>query len=82
MSARLLFCLQIKQGNRQCEVLLHDIEIASSLALSRDRTFVYPAEKLQELWRFRRFDDRNINIKFVSVSLQFGNSLLLFSPSI
>uniref|UniRef100_A0AAQ6A5A0 alpha-mannosidase n=1 Tax=Amphiprion ocellaris TaxID=80972 RepID=A0AAQ6A5A0_AMPOC len=42
---------QIKQGNRQCETLLHDIEIASSLALCRDRTFLYPVEKLQELWR-------------------------------
>ncbi|XP_022046125.2 alpha-mannosidase 2C1 isoform X1 [Acanthochromis polyacanthus] len=42
---------QIKQGNRQCETLLHDIEIASSLALCRDRTFLYPVDKLQELWR-------------------------------
>ncbi|TMS05957.1 Alpha-mannosidase 2C1 [Larimichthys crocea] len=42
---------QIKRGNRQCETLLHDIEIASSLALCRDRTFQYPVEKLQELWR-------------------------------
>ncbi|XP_060891398.1 alpha-mannosidase 2C1 [Labrus mixtus] len=42
---------QIKRGNRQCETLLHDVEIASSLALCRDRTFQYPVEKLQELWR-------------------------------
>ncbi|KAF3854847.1 hypothetical protein F7725_022902 [Dissostichus mawsoni] len=42
---------KIKQGNRQCETLLHDIEIASSLALCRDKTFIYPVEKLQELWR-------------------------------
>lgn len=42
---------QIKRGNRQCETLLHDIEIASSLALCRDKAFPYPAEKLQELWR-------------------------------
>ncbi|XP_044049172.1 alpha-mannosidase 2C1 isoform X2 [Siniperca chuatsi] len=42
---------QIKRGNRQCETLLHDIEIASSLALCRDRTFQYPVEKLQECWR-------------------------------
>uniref|UniRef100_A0A8C9ZED1 alpha-mannosidase n=1 Tax=Sander lucioperca TaxID=283035 RepID=A0A8C9ZED1_SANLU len=42
---------QIKRGNRQCETLLHDIEIASSLALCQDRTFQYPVEKLQELWR-------------------------------
>uniref|UniRef100_A0A3Q3FQ16 alpha-mannosidase n=1 Tax=Labrus bergylta TaxID=56723 RepID=A0A3Q3FQ16_9LABR len=42
---------QIKRGNRQCETLLHDVEIASSLALCRDRTFRYPVEKLQELWR-------------------------------
>ncbi|TKS73487.1 Alpha-mannosidase 2C1 [Collichthys lucidus] len=42
---------QIKRGNRQCETLLHDIEIASSLALCRDRTFQYPVEKLQKLWR-------------------------------
>lgn len=44
---------QIKQGNRQCETLLHDIEIASSLALCQDRTFQYPMEKLRELWRSR-----------------------------
>ncbi|XP_033997413.1 alpha-mannosidase 2C1 isoform X1 [Trematomus bernacchii] len=42
---------KIKQGNRQCETLLHDIEIASSLVLCRDKTFIYPVEKLQELWR-------------------------------
>uniref|UniRef100_A0A8C4IAL7 alpha-mannosidase n=1 Tax=Dicentrarchus labrax TaxID=13489 RepID=A0A8C4IAL7_DICLA len=42
---------QIKRGNRQCETLLHDIEIASSLALCQDGTFQYPVEKLQELWR-------------------------------
>ncbi|KAM9375861.1 alpha-mannosidase 2C1 [Pholidichthys leucotaenia] len=42
---------QIKRGNRQCETLLHDIEITSSLALCRSRTFSYPVEKLQELWR-------------------------------
>lgn len=42
---------QIKCGNRQCETLLHDVEVASSLVLCRDRTFNYPVEKLQELWR-------------------------------
>ncbi|XP_068168621.1 alpha-mannosidase 2C1 isoform X2 [Antennarius striatus] len=42
---------QIKKGNRQCEILLHDIEIASSLALCQDKTFQYPVEKLRELWR-------------------------------
>uniref|UniRef100_A0A7N6BVJ0 alpha-mannosidase n=1 Tax=Anabas testudineus TaxID=64144 RepID=A0A7N6BVJ0_ANATE len=43
---------QIKRGNRQCETLLHDIEIASCLALCRDRMFQYPVERLQELWRY------------------------------
>lgn len=47
----MLAVLQIKRGNRQCETLLHDIEVASSLALCRDGTFQYPVEKLQELWR-------------------------------
>ncbi|XP_037539458.1 alpha-mannosidase 2C1 [Nematolebias whitei] len=42
---------QIKRENRQCETLLHDVEIASSLALCRNKTFVYPVEKLQQLWR-------------------------------
>lgn len=42
---------QIKQGNRQCETLLHDIEVASSLALCMDKTFQYPSKQLQELWR-------------------------------
>jgi len=38
-------------GNRQCEVLLHDVEVASSLALCKRDSFKYPACKLQELWR-------------------------------
>ncbi|XP_051918255.1 alpha-mannosidase 2C1 isoform X2 [Hippocampus zosterae] len=42
---------QIKRGNRQCETLLHDVEMASSLAMCRDPTFQYPVVKLQELWR-------------------------------
>ncbi|KAJ3596833.1 hypothetical protein NHX12_003233 [Muraenolepis orangiensis] len=42
---------QIKRGNRQCEALLHDIEVASSLALWQDKAFQYPREQLQELWR-------------------------------
>ncbi|KAM6937533.1 alpha-mannosidase 2C1 [Xenentodon cancila] len=42
---------QIKRENRQCETLLHDVEVASSLALCRNRTFLYPQEKLQTLWR-------------------------------
>ncbi|RVE71820.1 hypothetical protein OJAV_G00055550 [Oryzias javanicus] len=42
---------QIKRENRQCEALLHDVEIASSLAVCRSKTFSYPQEKLQQLWR-------------------------------
>eukprot|EP00066_Takifugu_rubripes_P004327 XP_003967613.1 PREDICTED: alpha-mannosidase 2C1 isoform X1 [Takifugu rubripes] len=42
---------KIKLGNRQSEILLHDVEIASSLALCRDKTFQYPVEILQKLWR-------------------------------
>uniref|UniRef100_A0A8K9V7M1 alpha-mannosidase n=1 Tax=Oncorhynchus mykiss TaxID=8022 RepID=A0A8K9V7M1_ONCMY len=42
---------QIKLGNRQCETLLHDVEVASSLALCLDKTFQYPSEPLQILWR-------------------------------
>ncbi|XP_029010098.1 alpha-mannosidase 2C1 isoform X2 [Betta splendens] len=42
---------QIKRGNRECEALLHDAEVACCLALGRDRTFQYPDQKLQELWR-------------------------------
>uniref|UniRef100_A0AAZ3RRR5 alpha-mannosidase n=1 Tax=Oncorhynchus tshawytscha TaxID=74940 RepID=A0AAZ3RRR5_ONCTS len=41
---------QIKLGNRQCETLLHDVEVASSLALCLDKTFQYPSEPLQILW--------------------------------
>lgn len=42
-------------------MLLHDIEIASSLALCQDTTFQYPAEKLQKLWRYRHiyYSQRN-----------------------
>uniref|UniRef100_A0A673YQR9 alpha-mannosidase n=1 Tax=Salmo trutta TaxID=8032 RepID=A0A673YQR9_SALTR len=42
---------QIKLGNRQCETLLHDVEVASSLALCLDKTFQYPSQQLQILWR-------------------------------
>lgn len=42
---------QIKRGNRQCEVLLHDVEVVSCLAMCRDKTFQYPVERLRELWR-------------------------------
>ncbi|XP_051739378.1 alpha-mannosidase 2C1 isoform X2 [Ctenopharyngodon idella] len=42
---------KIKSGNRQCEVLLHDVEVASCLALCKKDRFTYPACKLQELWR-------------------------------
>ncbi|XP_050955778.1 alpha-mannosidase 2C1 isoform X1 [Labeo rohita] len=42
---------KIKLGNRQCEALLHDIEVASCLALCKKECFKYPACKLQELWR-------------------------------
>lgn len=42
---------KIKLGNRQCEALLHDIEVASCLVLCKRDSFKYPACKLQELWR-------------------------------
>uniref|UniRef100_A0AAZ3P629 alpha-mannosidase n=1 Tax=Oncorhynchus tshawytscha TaxID=74940 RepID=A0AAZ3P629_ONCTS len=49
---------QIKLGNRQCETLLHDVEVASSLALCLDKTFQYPSEPLQILWRLLRVSCR------------------------
>uniref|UniRef100_A0ABM5EXU9 alpha-mannosidase n=1 Tax=Pogona vitticeps TaxID=103695 RepID=A0ABM5EXU9_9SAUR len=42
---------QIKKGNRDCEILLHDVEVLSSLALSRRTSFQYPSAQLQHLWR-------------------------------
>ncbi|XP_015265205.1 PREDICTED: alpha-mannosidase 2C1 [Gekko japonicus] len=42
---------QIKKGNRECERLLHDVEVLSSLALSRKTSFQYPSAELQRLWR-------------------------------
>ncbi|KAG8144902.1 hypothetical protein E2320_013302 [Naja naja] len=42
---------QIKKGNRECEHLLHDVEILSSLALVQKRSFQYPSAQLQHLWR-------------------------------
>ncbi|XP_073687876.1 alpha-mannosidase 2C1 isoform X2 [Garra rufa] len=42
---------KIKLGNRQCEALLHDVEVASCLALCKKECFKYPACKLQDLWR-------------------------------
>ncbi|KGL94651.1 Alpha-mannosidase 2C1, partial [Charadrius vociferus] len=42
---------QIKKGNRECERILHDVEVLSTLALARGGTFQYPASQLQRLWR-------------------------------
>ncbi|XP_064123323.1 alpha-mannosidase 2C1 isoform X5 [Loxodonta africana] len=42
---------QIKKGNRECERILHDAELLSSLALVRCTQFLYPAVQLQYLWR-------------------------------
>ncbi|KAK2508946.1 LOW QUALITY PROTEIN: hypothetical protein MC885_008404 [Smutsia gigantea] len=42
---------QIKKGNRECERILHDVELLSSLALARSVQFLYPAAQLQGLWR-------------------------------
>uniref|UniRef100_A0A671FMG7 Alpha-mannosidase 2C1 n=1 Tax=Rhinolophus ferrumequinum TaxID=59479 RepID=A0A671FMG7_RHIFE len=42
---------QIKKGNRECERVLHDVELLSSLALARSVHFLYPAAQLQDLWR-------------------------------
>lgn len=45
---------QIKKGNRECERILHDVELLSSLALARSAQFLYPAAQLQGLWRSAR----------------------------
>ncbi|KFU93081.1 Alpha-mannosidase 2C1, partial [Chaetura pelagica] len=42
---------QIKKGNRECERILHDVEVLSTLAVARGGTFQYPASQLQHLWR-------------------------------
>ncbi|NXP52211.1 MA2C1 mannosidase, partial [Heliornis fulica] len=42
---------QIKKENRECERILHDVEVLSTLALAQDGTFQYPASQLQRLWR-------------------------------
>ncbi|XP_074862404.1 alpha-mannosidase 2C1 isoform X2 [Carettochelys insculpta] len=42
---------QIKKENRECERLLHDVEVLSSFALTQKSTFQYPSLKLQHLWR-------------------------------
>lgn len=47
----LLTRVQLKKGNRECERLLHDAELLSSLALARSAHFLYPAAQLQHLWR-------------------------------
>ncbi|XP_051484220.1 alpha-mannosidase 2C1 isoform X2 [Apus apus] len=42
---------QIKKGNRECERILHDVEVLSTLAVARGGAFQYPASQLQHLWR-------------------------------
>lgn len=44
-------CAQLKKGNRECERILHDVELLSSLAVARSTQFLYPAAQLQDLWR-------------------------------
>lgn len=44
-------CAQLKKGNRECERILHDVELLSSLAMARSTQFLYPAAQLQDLWR-------------------------------
>lgn len=44
-------CAQLKKGNRECEQILHDVELLCSLALARSAQFLYPAAQLQHLWR-------------------------------
>lgn len=46
---------QLKKGNRECEQILHDVEMLSSLALARSAQFLYPAAQLQHLWRSVRY---------------------------
>ncbi|KAK2103382.1 Alpha-mannosidase 2C1 [Saguinus oedipus] len=41
---------QIKKGNRECEQILLDVELLSSLVLARSAQFLYPAAQLQHLW--------------------------------
>ncbi|KAM7337721.1 hypothetical protein ACRRTK_003840 [Alexandromys fortis] len=42
---------QLKKGNRECEQILHDVELLSSLALARSAQCLYPAAQLEHLWR-------------------------------
>nr|XP_042138074.1 alpha-mannosidase 2C1 [Peromyscus maniculatus bairdii] len=42
---------QLKKMNRECEQILHDVELLSSLALARSAQFLYPAAQLEHLWR-------------------------------
>ncbi|XP_021263154.1 alpha-mannosidase 2C1 isoform X2 [Numida meleagris] len=42
---------QIKKGNRECERILHDVEVLSTLAVAQGGSFQYPASQLQRLWR-------------------------------
>ena len=46
---------QLKKGNRECEQILHDVEVLSSLALARSAQFLDPAAQLQHLWRSVRY---------------------------
>lgn len=40
-----------KQGNRECERLLHDAELWSSTAALADPAYEYPDEELDRIWR-------------------------------
>lgn len=42
---------KIKKGNRECERILHDVEVISCFALCQQHMFQYPSARLQQLWR-------------------------------
>lgn len=40
-----------KRGNRDCEVLLHDLEYLCSMVAVKSDNYKYPKEELEELWK-------------------------------
>ncbi|XP_048338131.1 alpha-mannosidase 2C1 isoform X2 [Sphaerodactylus townsendi] len=70
---------QIKKANRECERLLHDVEVLSSFALSRKRSARYPSAELQRLWRLLLLNQFHDVLPGTSIQLVAEDAMRYYS---
>lgn len=68
---------QVKELNRRCEILLHDVELLSSLALAAapSEGFNYPAEELLRLWKLVLLNQFHDVLPGSSIELVYKDSM-------